>query len=185
MVDRTEVLTSALRTLNADRTASLAQIASDAGISRATLHRHIESRDALLHELCAWSLDRWEASLDAADAEAVGSSGDPDRIAAAIRALVIEYVEDADAFGFILTEPEIEADDLLLARSNALVERESSFFAAAQRAGVLRSDLPARWISWQMFGLLVASRDALRAGDVAVRTLPDLVLDTFLKGSGS
>ena len=71
-----EILAAAQRHLNAAPTASMAEIASAAGIGRATLHRHFASRDALLAEIADRSLGRWEMRLDAAEVEAVGGLGD-------------------------------------------------------------------------------------------------------------
>jgi hypothetical protein len=72
----------------------------------------------------------------------------------------------------------------LVARADGLFEREIEFYAAAQAAGVLRADVPPRWIGHSMYGQLVAARDALREGGIARRDVDALVLSTFLTGSG-
>ncbi|MEV4256927.1 helix-turn-helix domain-containing protein, partial [Spirillospora sp. NPDC049652] len=46
-----EILGAATRHLNAEPTASMAQLAEAAGVSRATLHRHFASREDLLRAL--------------------------------------------------------------------------------------------------------------------------------------
>jgi AcrR family transcriptional regulator len=180
--DRSSVLGAALRLLNADATASMAAVAEAAGTSRATLHRHFDSREALLVELGTRSLDRWEQRMDEADLEAVSGSGDAARIRAALGSLVEGYVQDADDFGFALTDHVILANAALVERTQRLAERENVLFAAAQGAGVLRSDVPLRWLGHAVYGLLVASREAVRLGDVARRDVADLVLSTLLTG---
>jgi AcrR family transcriptional regulator len=182
VVSRDEVLGAAQRALNLDAAAPMAAIAEAAGVSRATLHRHVDSRDALLVELGTRSVDRWESRMDAADLEAVAASGEADRIRAVVEGLVRGYVEDSDDFGFALTDHVILANADLIARTEALADREATLWAAAQSAGVLRTGLPPRWVGHAVYGLLVAGREAVRLGDVARRDVPDLVLSTLLTG---
>ena len=182
---RDQALGAAQRLLNVDAAAPMAAIADAAGISRATLHRHFPTREKLLTELGTRSLDRWQERLDAGSVEEVATSGDADLIAGTISELVRGYVEDAHDFGFALTDHVILADSSLIERTEHLTSREATLWAAGQQAGVLRGDLPARWICHAVYGLLVAGREASRQGDVAPRELAGLVLSTFLKGAES
>ena len=180
--DRNDVLGAAQRLLNSDPGASMSTIAEAAGVSRATLHRHFDSREALLVELGTRSLDQWEQRLDDADAEGVAASGDADRIRTAIQSLVLGYVDDADDHGFALTDHVILANAAITERTQRLADREGVLLAAAQAAGVLRADLPLRWLGHAIYGQLVAGREAVRLGDVARRDVPRLVLSTLLTG---
>lgn len=179
---RDQILGSAQRLLNVDTAASMGAIAESGGISRATMHRYFPTRESLLTELGTRSLDRWQQRLDAGPAEDVAASADPELIRAAIGDLVRGYVEDAHDFGFALTDHVILTDESLRERTEVLTERESALWAACQQAGVLRDDLPPRWICHAVYGLLVAGREASRLGDVAPRELADLVLSTFSSG---
>ncbi|WP_139981132.1 TetR/AcrR family transcriptional regulator [Nocardioides litoris] len=185
MATREEILAAAQRHLNVDPRASMAVLAAAAGVGRATLHRHFSSRDDLLHELGARSHDRWEESMDAVGVDEVATSRDPERIEACLRELMGRYLADSDDFGFALTDAVLTSAPDLLARSDRLAEREVALLAAAQEVGVLRDDLPARWLGHAVYGLLVAARDAVREGDVPRRDLDDLVLTTFLKGTSA
>ena len=118
MVDRNDVLAAAQRVLNADPAASTSAVAEAAGISRATLHRHFDTREALLVELGTRSLDQWEQRLDDVDVEGLAAAGDADRLRAAL----------------------------------------------------------------EIYGLLVAAREAVRIGDVARRDAGRLVLSSLLTG---
>ncbi|QWC85741.1 TetR/AcrR family transcriptional regulator [Nocardioidaceae bacterium] len=185
MSHRDDVLSACLQALNRDATASMADLASAAGISRATLHRHVDSRDALLVELGTRSLDRWEQRLDTVGVEQVAASGDADTVVAALESLVLAYVEDADDYGFALTDQVILANADLERRTQHLADRETALFRAAQAVGVLRADLPAAWMGHAVYGLLVAVREARRVGDVAPRGAGALVLETFRRGVGA
>ena len=184
-VMREDVLVAAQRQLNSDPSASMAAIADAAGVSRATLHRHFASREALVVEIGTRALDRWQERLSERDVDRLAARGSTDEITACLSGLVRDFVTDAEDFGFALTDGYMLAVPELVARSEALFEREVAFYAAAQRAGVLRSDVAARWIGHALYGLLVATREALRAGDVARRDLDALVLSTFLTGGGA
>ena len=185
MATRDEILAAAQRHLNVDPRASMAVLAAAAGVGSATLHRHFASRDELLHELGTRSLDRWEASLDGADADGAAASGEAARIDACLRDLMGRYLADSDDFGFALTDSYLTTAADLLARSDRLAEREVELLRAGQAAGVLRSDVPARWLGHAVYGLLVAAREAVREGDVARRDLDETVLSTFLLGAGA
>ncbi|WP_327091396.1 TetR/AcrR family transcriptional regulator [Nonomuraea sp. NBC_01738] len=96
--------------------------------------------------------------------------------------LLASLVEVADEHGFALTDHAMAVDPDLLRRAEELEEREIALFVAAQRAGVLRGDVPPRWISNMVYGLIVAVRESLRRGDVARRDLPRLLIETFHGG---
>jgi AcrR family transcriptional regulator len=182
VTSRDSILAAAMRCLNADPRASMADLATAAGVGRATLHRHFSSRDDLLQELGTRSLDQWEQSMRDAGAPDAVASGDPARIEACLRDLIGRYLDDHDTFGFALTDPYCTSAPDLSERTEQLALRESELLAAGQRAGLLRSDLPARFLSSAIYGLLVGARDALRSGRIARRDLEQYVVVTFLEG---
>jgi AcrR family transcriptional regulator len=181
---RDQLLDDALGFLNRRPTATTSEIAAAIGVSRATLHRHFASRDALIVEIGERATDRWERTQSDAGMEAATASGDPAALEAALREMLRRFVADAHDFAVVLTDEFVLDHPEIHARSERLLEREVAFYAAAQEAGVLRRDLPARWIADVVYGLMVAARDARRQGDVAERDLPDHVLTTFLRGAG-
>ena len=185
MSTRDTVLSAAQRLLTTDPTASMAQIAAAAGVGRATVHRHFSSREELLHEIGVRSLDRWEASQREVGLDEVVASGDPARIRDCLERLIDQFVVDADEMGIALTDPTVVNAPDLRQRAEALFTHEVTLYAAAQAAGVLRDDVPARWLGHSLFGLLVAVRDALVAGDIARRDAEALVRSTFLEGGAS
>jgi AcrR family transcriptional regulator len=180
---RDSILAAAVRRLNADPRASMADLSTAAGVGRATLHRYFSTRDELLHELGTRSLNRWERSMDDAGVDEAAGSGDPARIEACIREVLSRYLGDYDEFGFALTDPYLQSAPDLVARIEALAERETALLAAGQKAGLLRPDVPAPWLSSAVYGLLVAARDAITVGRVARRDLDAYVITTFLDGA--
>lgn len=179
-----QLVASALVTLNADPGASMAQIATAAGVGRATLHRHFATREELVREIGERGLGRWEASLRASGLSTLEADAGADAFRAALEDLLARYVQDAEDFGFALTNPEIERHPDLRDRCLALVELESRGLAAAQRAGVLRDDVPPEWIDHVLFGLLRAGLDAHHYENVAPRLIPGLVAGSFFAAVG-
>ncbi|MQY03990.1 TetR/AcrR family transcriptional regulator [Actinomadura macrotermitis] len=178
-----QILTAAIRHLNTDPTASMGRIAEAAGVSRATLHRYYATREELLRALGEQAMDRWEQSQRSAGIEAAAASGDPAVLEEALHALMRAFTVDADEHGFALTDHFVNHLPELVRRGEELEEREIVFYAACQRAGVLRADLPARWVSNTVYGLMVTVRDSLRNGDVARRDIERLMITTFLAGT--
>lgn len=185
MSTRAAVLAAATRLLNTEPTASMAQVAAAAGVGRATVHRHFATREELLHEIGVGSLDRWEESLEAVGAAAATDSEDAGQVRAALEAMLARFVVDAQDFAIALTDTNIVAAPALRERCEQIFVREVALYAAGQRTGVLRSDVPARWLGHTVYGLLVAMRDALIEGDIARRDAVDLITTTFFEGSAA
>lgn len=182
MATREELLDSALRHLNADPTASMADVATAAGVGRATLHRHFEGRADLVHAIGERCLDRWEASQAEADVAGATASGDADTLTVCLEAYVRLLARDAEEFEFALTEPSQRGFPDLVARTDELMAVESALYEAGQRAGVLRSDVPPAWLSHVVYGVMVAVCEALRDGDIGSRAAGDLAVSAFMDG---
>ncbi|HZE38520.1 MAG TPA: TetR family transcriptional regulator [Stackebrandtia sp.] len=182
---RAEIGVAALRLLNIDPTASMAQLAAAAGVSRATMHRHFATREELVKHLGWLSLRSWRDALDAARIDEAVDSGDTARAREALDGLCRELVRDAAEYGFTLTEHSLESDDDIVSASEIQAKREYAFYVAAQDLGVIRADLPVPWIANAVFGLLVGLRRCLSHGDIAVRDAERLLRETLLGGIGA
>ncbi|MGP3958786.1 TetR/AcrR family transcriptional regulator [Nonomuraea sp. 3N208] len=182
-MSREQIMTAAIRHLNKDPSASMAQLADAVGVSRATLHRQFSSREELMLALACRGHDQWEHVQLAAGLDAATASGDREMLEKALNALLTGLIEVADEYGFGLTDYALAVHPELSRRAEQLEEREIAFYTAAQRAGLLSAQLPVRWLSDVVYGLLVAVRDGLRRGDIARRDAPRLLLETFAHGA--
>ncbi|MEV0383636.1 helix-turn-helix domain-containing protein [Nonomuraea sp. NPDC050643] len=183
MTSREQIMKAAIQHLNENPIASMAQLAEAVGISRATLHRQFSNRDELMLALGHRAHDKWEQVQSSTGMVEATGSADPAVIERTLRALMTGLIEVADEYGFGLTDYAMAVHPELQRRVDELEEREIAFYAAAQRAGLLRSDMPARWVSNVVYGLLVSVRESLRRGDVARRDVSRLFLVTFLNGT--
>ncbi|MBB2909801.1 AcrR family transcriptional regulator [Streptosporangium becharense] len=184
-VSRDQIIAAAIHHLNRDPAASMAELAEAAGVSRATLHRHFAGREELLLALGRRALDRWEQAQRVAGVEEAAASRDPSRISAALGRMLVELIDEAEEYDFALTDIAMNEAPELRERSDVLEAKELELYRAAQQAGVLRPDLPVRWISNTVYGLLLAVRDSLRRGDVARRDLPQVLHETFFHGAAA
>ncbi|MEV0648459.1 TetR/AcrR family transcriptional regulator [Phytomonospora sp. NPDC050363] len=182
VANREQIARAAIRRLNADPVASMAEIAESAGVSRATLHRHFASREELMTELGRESVGSWRRVLDDAGIDEAAALGTPEALNAALDSLCHHWIRDVEEYGFALTETAAYGQDDLLVAVEEQHARENAFYAAAQKAGVLRADMPEVWIGHLAFGLLVGLREALRRGDIAVRDAERLLRESFLRG---
>ncbi|MFI6322701.1 TetR/AcrR family transcriptional regulator [Nonomuraea sp. NPDC050556] len=183
-VGREQIVTSAIQHLNKSPTASMAQVAEAAGVSRATLHRHFTSREELLEAMGTRALDAWEAVQQAVNLHEALKNPDAEAVERTLRDLLAGLVEVADEHGFALTDYILEEHPGLQARCDELETHEIDLITAAQRLGVLRADLPARWVSNTVYGVLVTVRESLRRGDIARRDASRLAVETFMHGTG-
>jgi TetR/AcrR family transcriptional repressor of mexCD-oprJ operon len=140
------ILEAAARVLAADgEQASMLDVAAAAGMGRATVYRYFPSRRSLLDALAEVALQRAGEQLSAANLDRVSAT---DGIARAVRALV--------AIGdyFVVLERErVRPDPQRLeaeigAPLRALLER-------GQTNGEIRADVPARWLTEALLGLVV------------------------------
>ena len=63
---RQAIIEAAFQVLNADPSASLATIASSAGVGRATLHRHFSGRTELIHALALQATEELDSAANQA-----------------------------------------------------------------------------------------------------------------------
>lgn len=164
---RHQILKTAVRVLRSDPNASLDQVATSAGVHRATLYRHFPNRQALVDAVFAQALE--EARSIVARADAMAPS------VVAVEALAKATVRYAQQYSFFIGAPEAPA-----AGSEQI--GLSSLMASWQRAGVLASDVSADWLA-AAFILLAEGLQASNA--VPVRSRPQVLARTFLNGAAA
>ncbi|SDC58666.1 TetR/AcrR family transcriptional regulator [Nocardioides lianchengensis] len=185
MATRDQLLDGALHHLNAHPATSMSELAAAIGVGRATLHRHFATRADLVRAIGERSMERWETTQATTGVREATVSDDADVVRECLRGMLAALTRDAEDFAFVLTDDSMIEDAGLLARMTALQAVEVELMVAGQRTGVLRSDVPAAWLSHLVYGVMVSVREALRAGDLAPRTAADVVVSTFLSGASA
>lgn len=144
-------------------------VATAAGVARATLYRYFPSRQALLDELARVAAEDAGARLASARIEEVATE---EGIRRAIRALI----EVGDPF-LVVARDRIRHDPDQFARS--VTEPLRRLFERGQLAGDIRDDVPSSWLTDSLVGLVVGvlpSRPALGREDT-IATIAALFLE--------
>lgn len=164
--------------------ATMEQLGERLGASRATMYRHFETRQDLVEEIGRVAVARIAAAHEAVGVEATLRDGRPEVLAGCLRALLVGLASVAQEYTFVLTNRSAFEDPETAAEARALFRRDAAFFAAVQRVGLLRADLPANWVAHSVLGQVVAAREAVARGEPDSARLGDLFVSTVMGGLG-
>lgn len=175
--NRRAVLNAAVDMLAVDPGASLAEIASRAGVARATLYRHFPCREALCRAIQDEALAQVAAALRTTTLE---EGNVQDSVRRAVRALLPLGMR----FRVLLAEG-ADTDPSFLVRRDEVLRP----LHALVRRGVVRreftSDADPAWIEAVLDSLLVTTVRALNAGLIGEQEAPDVLCRTLFQGLGA
>jgi AcrR family transcriptional regulator len=175
--NRAALLDAAADVLAVAPQASLSEIATRAGLGRATLYRHFENRDALRAAIRAEALSRASEALAGADLPDCDTREGIRRTAAALVPLGMR-------FRILLTEGADTDADFLAARNETLAPLWAVLARGVERGELSRSANTA-WLAMVLAGMLMTAVRAAAAGLIDPAEAGDLVSDAFISGFGS
>lgn len=158
--------------------ASLQQLATAVGVSKATLYRFCPTRDALVDRLFSESARQFSYAF--AKADLLHSP-----VRQGFRALVEAHMQHKELFIFLIYHWRPE----FLAASNSdspwlgFQRQLDQFFLRAQQQGELRIDVSAAAMSEMFMGMLLSLIDAERMGRVARTELLHSMEQLFFQGA--
>lgn len=153
----------------------MSDIASAAGVSRATLHRRFRSREALIQAIAQTALTHLRAITDGICDE--GLTG-----RAALERILEQGVILAPRFSFLASESCVRDDGPLNEAIQQTFDVWAGWCEEGQRRGELRVDLPARWIVAAVDAMVLAVSDGVRTGVIAPRDALRLLRLTLFDG---
>jgi AcrR family transcriptional regulator len=162
------ILTAALRVLSADPAASMEQIAAASDVHRTTIYRRFPTREALIDGLIERELHEARAMVSAASRL---PPSEP-----ALHELCAEVVALGARYAFLMAHHRPSGTDTI---ATGVVE----LLARYQQAGVLRDDVPARWLGHAFGALAVAVVEARWDMDLDDDGAADLLARSFLEGA--
>ncbi|MEM6327773.1 MAG: TetR/AcrR family transcriptional regulator [Bacteroidota bacterium] len=175
MTPDTALLNAAAVVLARNPGAPLADIAAEAGIGRATLHRRYATRTDLLRALALESLEQTEQVLAPL---LTGDTRGADRLAAVADALVPLGAR----FHFLMSEIAIYDDPEVSGAYEAHLTRLGSLIESLKADDALAPDVPTAWGVIALDALVWGAWSAVEEGYLARRDAPVLVTRTLLTG---
>jgi AcrR family transcriptional regulator len=174
--NRAALLDAAADVLAIAPQASLSEVATRAGLGRATLYRHFDSRDALRAAIREEALSRAAAALAGEDLRSCDTREALRRAAAVLVPLGMR-------FRILLTEGS-DADPGFLAARNEALAPLWEVLARGVEAGEVTAPTSTAWLGMVLAGLLMSAVRAADAGLIDPTDAGDLVANSFLDGFG-
>ena len=169
------ILNAAFEVLAQDFSAPLEKIADAAGVTRATLHRYYNNREALME---ATGLELFRLTEEIVD-EATTSHDEPRQ---QLKAVIMKSAAMGDRFHFLMHAMEHDDHEQHYPKFQEVEERIANLIEAVRQDGLIRSDIPTAWIIHVYYGIMSASWSALSEGNVAPKQVPDLAWQSFTSG---
>lgn len=170
--NREAVIEAAISALATDPNASMADIASAAGLGRTTVYRHFDTREELIVAL----FERVIEDAQVATA-AVIERGEP--VPETLQALGPVMISIGERFRFLRAH--IDLGVQALAESLGIPDDPvRRFLVAAVDAGELRDDVPISWMQSLMQSTAMATTDEVGAGNLDPETAGRVLGETFV-----
>ena len=175
---RAAVMAAALELAMIRPSASLDEIAQQAGVGRATLFRHFPNRTALLRE----AGKRVIASLEPDLRAAMQADSEPRQ---RLRSIIAILVSAGLPLHAVFAAPDLANDPSLRRAVKKLDQWIELAIAECLEAGVLRAEIDPAWFDAAFDGLLYAAWTTVREGGSTVDRAVAHVFDTLMHGFGA
>ena len=145
----------------ADPAATLEQVATRAGVSRATVYHHFASRDALLDALTEQSVHEVAAALEAARPDHGSATEAMDRMLRAAWQVIGRYR------GLVIVNPQRLERAELRARLQPALAPVRAVLGRGQRSGEFDPELPIEWLIGILTDIIHAASRQVTVGAMA------------------
>ena len=173
---RDAIIESAFQLLSKDTSSSLADIAKQAGIGRATLHRHFSSRDDLLLELARTALKQLD---DAAEKSTKQAQSYSEALELSLKAIV--PLADRQWF---LSGDTIEQHPEIRKEHQRQMQELADVIDKAKTEGCFKKSIPTQWIAQVCDYLTFAAWEMIRNNSATPEQAAELVWNTLMNGTG-
>lgn len=175
---RTALLNAGVETLLQNSNATLTEIAQVAGVGRATLYRHFQTREQLIIELAA-------ESLMATDQACAHIRSKEMKGREAIEAIFTSVMPLADRFHFLLSLwSYVETNETLKTTYHAQLSQLKARIKEAKLDSSIDESLPEEWLVCLMDNLLYTGWYCIATGSLSASEASKLAIRSFFDGMG-
>lgn len=171
--NREQLLLGLANALADEPRASMGQLATMVGLSRATLCRYFASREAMMLAL-------FEAGCSQAEQALARARPQEGSVEQGIKRLIEELLPIAELYAYI--DQELSGNPAMATRAEPFSQSLTSLFQQWQASGELRIDLPAAWLVESMSALLRSAATMIRSGRLARRDAAQSVFGLLWQG---
>ncbi|QDH22062.1 TetR/AcrR family transcriptional regulator [Saccharibacillus brassicae] len=157
--------------------ASLNEIAQQAGIGIATLHRYVESREQLMVRLGFRAIEVVRTAI-------AGVAFDEEQAERYVTDLIEALVPLGDKVHFLVHDASVNENPEIEQAYEKLRQPVMEAFERLRERGVFRAELQPEWMWGTAYSLLFLAWEQIRAGVLAPRAAVSLVADTLCRGLG-
>lgn len=170
------ILKTADQLLGQDPTTTLEQIATAAGVARATLHRRFPSREALIEAMAVSALTHVNEAIEA---------GRPDTAPplVALHQVTANVIDVKSGWRFTINQTQ-PASEAVTALQDRITSRCLQLLTRAQQAGLLPADADLGWPQRTYYALLDMAIHEHTEQAIDTDELADRVVTTLLHGVG-
>lgn len=171
------VIAAGFELLNENPKVSLADIASHAGVGRATLHRYFSSREDLIKAMAWAAIQEMDDAVEAACADVASYSDAMHRMLEALIPL-------GDRYQFLMREPVEDHADIaaeFAKQQDEMIEAIN----AAKKEGLFEQSIPTDWIVRTFDTILYAAWESVTAQETTPKQATDLAWRTLVHGMGA
>ncbi len=173
---REAIIEAAFQVFNETPGAKLEDVATRAGVGRATLHRHFSSRETLMIELGRQAVRELDAAVDQATEHAESYSQ-------GLRLALAAMIPLAQRQWFLSHEP-VDHDPEIARANEKGVEELKTAIENAKSEGAFDADVPTGWIVSAYENLTYAAWTMVRDGEATPSQAADLAWRTLTNGTG-
>jgi len=167
-----QIVAVAARLLAEQPAAGMAEVATAAGVSRATVYRHFETREALIEAIRA-------AAFEAAQQALVDCRLDEGTATEALQRLIVAWLDVTEYYALAQQGIPKQRDEN---RRRVLGEPVLALIARGQTSGEFASDLEPEWVLRSFGALLLAGARAVTDGILTHENAPDSVFQSLYGG---
>jgi AcrR family transcriptional regulator len=170
------ILDTASRVLADDQGAGMAEVATEAGLARATLYRHFPTRADLVAAIRGRAYDEAGAAIAACRLE-------EGPVTDALRRLVDGLIAVGDRYRFLQNEAETRPEEDRK-REEELSQPVFAMILRGQRSGELAADVNPRWVTRTLEALIRSALRGITERELTQAEASELVWRTTLRGVG-